>query len=407
MLNYTRVVLFFSINLVVYSAWAKKSDVYTYRTISEAGLSEWNVQVQNPLPKQSTPEKRLKKPFTELNVSKKVIALTQAIKKNPSLAHPKSIALIGDTGCRLKESKIKSSYQDCSDPLQWRYPEVINSLIQDKPDLIIHVGDYHYREQCSPGKPCNKMSPETGYDWAPWKLDFFEPSRKAFSFAPWVMVRGNHEDCSRAFLGYKLLLRNSEWKSECEEYEEPQVIVLGDLAIINLDSSSISDMPEIAVGTDTLWKKRLDLLAEKLKTMKVQRIWLVTHKPIYGLVSLGKAYAPLNINLRKYFEATSWANKIELILGGHIHNSQLTRALGFPLQLVIGNGGTSLDKYKEPLTAENISALGYEKAKMVFQDFGYALIKGLDSEKPTMEFHDSAGAIVFSCHLKDRGQDCF
>ena len=380
-----------------------RQDQYNYQTLNSSGAVIWKIES----PKKRDINLKPGESFQQLKVQSQQVSIQSLLAKNPNLAKLKVIAIIGDTGCRLKESVAKSSYQDCSDPKKWRYPQVIASIVKEKPDLIIHVGDYHYREQCSAGKACGKMSPEIGYGWGPWKLDFFDPSQSAFAVAPWLIVRGNHEDCHRAYLGYRLLLRNENWSAECEDFETPQVIELGNLAIINLDSSSISDGPEFIGDSQNLWKKRMEVIAEKLKTVKAKHIWMVTHKPVYGLVPLALAYAPVNVNLRKYFENTSWSKRVELILAGHVHNSQVVRAQNEPPQLVIGNGGTALDNSKASISAENISALGYEKAKLVFNDFGYVLIKNPDSDQAQIEFHDSSGAGVFSCHLTGRAQDCF
>ena len=380
------------------------TESYSYKTLDSQGENAWTVQESNLEVKTDV---SAEDSFARLKVDRKGLSWGEAFKQNPQLKTLANIAVIGDTGCRLKESKLSSTYQDCSDLKQWRFPQVIESLAKENPNLIVHVGDYHYREQCSPGKPCQKMSAVTGYGWEPWKLDFFEPSKKALGEAPWVIVRGNHEDCQRAQLGYHKLLSAVPWKSSCDEFEATQVIELGDIAIVNLDSSAISDMPQFNSEAQNIWKVRVAEVSEKLKTVKAKHIWLFTHKPIYGLVPLGKGYAPLNVNLRQAYEAAEWSKRVEVIFGGHVHNSQLVRVKGGPLQVVIGNGGTALDKSSSPVSAENLAAVNYEKAKLVDHDFGYAMLKGLRSQNPTVEFHDSVGALVFSCHLQDAGKDCF
>ena len=376
------------------------AEQYKYQTLDSQGVTHWTVTTpQNKHPK----DKTLEVHFADLKIEK----LTVTTPLKPKLQNPKVIAIVGDTGCRLKEGSVFSSYQDCNDPEAWPYPKVIESVQQAKPDLIIHVGDFHYREQCSPGKPCQKMSPSVGYEWAPWQLDFFEPSRKALASAPWLMARGNHEDCNRAFLGYKKLLVAKDWSQECLDFEEPQVVELGDLAIVNLDSSGISDFPEVSDQTTVLWKKRLEAIDQKLKNTKARHIWVITHKPIYGLVKLGQAYAPTNINLKKYFETASWSSKVELILSGHVHNTQLTTAAGSPLQVVLGNGGTTLESENPTLTAANLSAIGYNQGKVLDRKFGYVLIRQGEGSKYTLEFHLKEGNTLYSCHLENKGQDCF
>ncbi len=405
------------VTLQALSAQAE-SEIYNYQTLNSDGLTEWTVTVPTaaptPLPqatRASEPQAKstTQSPSTEIKFSALEIkkSAPKPLDAKSRTKNPKVVGIVGDTGCRLKEGTVFSTYQDCSDPEQWPYPQVIAKLAAAKPDLIVHVGDYHYREQCSPGKPCQKMSPATGYEWSPWQLDFFAPSKKALSTAPWIMARGNHEDCKRAYLGYKKLLVASEWTEECLDFEEPQVIDLDDLAIINLDSASISDFPEISSNTIQLWKKRIDSVEEKLKKIKAKHLWVVTHKPIYGLVKLGKAYAPTNINLKKYFESSSWASKVELILSGHVHNSQLSTAKDSPLQVVLGNGGTSLENENPPLLQANISAVGYTQGKVLEKKFGYVLVRLEDGGKRSIEFHQKDGEQIFTCHIDDHGKDCF
>ena len=58
----------------------------------------------------------------------------------------KQIVVIGDTGCRLKGTFT----QDCNDPVKWPFAVVARLAAARHPDLVIHVGDYHYRETACP-----------------------------------------------------------------------------------------------------------------------------------------------------------------------------------------------------------------------------------------------------------------
>ena len=118
------------------------------------------------------------------------------------LALPKSeirrILVIGDTGCRMKETR----FQACNDPVVWPFRLIANAAAYMNPDLVIHVGDYHYRETpCSVGNPGCAGSP-SGDTWAVWQADFFSPAKTLLSVAPWVFVRGNHEECDRGGKGW-------------------------------------------------------------------------------------------------------------------------------------------------------------------------------------------------------------
>jgi hypothetical protein len=62
------------------------------------------------------------------------------------------IAVIGDTGCRL-QAKFPIVYQACNDPAEWPFPPIAKAIAQMRPDLVIHVGDYVYRQApCPPEK---------------------------------------------------------------------------------------------------------------------------------------------------------------------------------------------------------------------------------------------------------------
>src|SRR5471032_992954 len=56
------------------------------------------------------------------------------------------ILIFGDTGCRLKGAAV----QDCNDPRAWPFALVARVAAARKPDLVIHVGDYYYRETPCP-----------------------------------------------------------------------------------------------------------------------------------------------------------------------------------------------------------------------------------------------------------------
>jgi len=112
---------------------------------------------------------------------------------------PRRIVVIGDTGCRVIAGSGTSTgaYQDCNDPAAWPFPEIARRAAAWQPDLVIHVGDYLYRESpCPPGNA--GCAGPTGFDWATLDVDFFTPAAPLLRAAPWVFVRGNHENCARS-----------------------------------------------------------------------------------------------------------------------------------------------------------------------------------------------------------------
>ena len=67
---------------------------------------------------------------------------------------------------------------------------------EDEPDVPIGAG---YWSQNMQGNPI----PDT---WAAWRDDFFMPAARLMKTAPWLLVRGSHELCSRAGPGWYYLL---------------------------------------------------------------------------------------------------------------------------------------------------------------------------------------------------------
>ena len=69
--------------------------------------------------------------------------------------------VFGDTGCRIKKKKK----QDCNTADEWPYATLAQHAAAAKPDVVIHIGNYLYRETpCSPQVKHCPNSP-TGYGW--------------------------------------------------------------------------------------------------------------------------------------------------------------------------------------------------------------------------------------------------
>ncbi len=90
--------------------------------------------------------------------------------------NPKHIDVIGDTGCRIKDQRI----QDCNDPAMWPFLQVAADVANDKPELVIHVGDFLYRESpCPPASQAQCGGTPAGDNWDAWNADFFAPAGEA------------------------------------------------------------------------------------------------------------------------------------------------------------------------------------------------------------------------------------
>jgi Calcineurin-like phosphoesterase len=159
--------------------------------------------------------------------------------------NPQRIVVIGDTGCRLKAGE---PIQDCNNPKSWPFSHIAAAAAAARPDLVIHVGDYAYRESlCPEGEAKCVGSPEP-YGWEAWKADFFKPAKPLLEAAPWIMVRGNHELCQRAGNGWFRFLDISETGSAdisgfelpCLDSTSAYIAKLGAFGVMVVDGASAS-----------------------------------------------------------------------------------------------------------------------------------------------------------------------
>jgi len=121
-------------------------------------------------------------------------------------ANPTKIVVIGDTGCRLQTD---NGWQSCNDPnpngtdTPYPFAAIAAAAAAQNPDLVLHVGDYAYRDnECPAGLGYNCGGSPWGFGWDTWEADLFAPGAPLLAAAPWVMTRGNHEQCNRAGQGW-------------------------------------------------------------------------------------------------------------------------------------------------------------------------------------------------------------
>jgi hypothetical protein len=121
-------------------------------------------------------------------------------------ANPTKIVVIGDTGCRLQTD---NGAQSCNDPnpngtdTPYPFAAVAALAAAQNPDLVLHVGDYAYRDnECPAGLGFNCGGSPWGFGWDTWQADLFAPGAPLLAAAPWIMTRGNHEQCNRAGQGW-------------------------------------------------------------------------------------------------------------------------------------------------------------------------------------------------------------
>jgi predicted phosphodiesterase len=256
------------------------------------------------------------------------------------VAEPQRIAVIGDTGCRLK---APDSFQNCNDPAEWPFAQTAAAVTDWDPDLVIHVGDYIYRESPCPADNTGCAGSPYGDTWTTWDADFFQPAAPLLAAAPWILVRGNHEDCTRAGNGWFRYLDPMPLPKACQPYTEPYALTIGNVRAVVLDVASAQDTtatPEVTAAYEPIFDKALDLAGDG-------PTWLLTHRPLWsiGADSSGK---PIEWSTATYDQA-GFSQKSavwDLVIAGHVHMSQLlwftTESQRAP-QLIAGDGGTELD----------------------------------------------------------------
>jgi predicted phosphodiesterase len=239
------------------------------------------------------------------NLPKTILLNQEEIKINFDKNNIKKIAVIGDTGCRVH----KFINQDCKN--DWYFEKISNLLVEHNPDVIIHVGDYIYREH--------------GYkdNWKTWQEEFFKPAENLLAKnIPFILVRGNHEDCKRNGNGWFNLFSLVK-KKECGDYSPIYSININNIEFVVTDS--------------TIEEKLLEDIDYINSQYSQKQCWILTHRPLVyydvnGLVSGHiKPFRSLNDN-------------IKMIISGHIHILEVIRS-EHRIQLISGNSGTLLSNY--------------------------------------------------------------
>jgi hypothetical protein len=345
------------------------------------------------------------------------------------------IAVFGDTGCRIKvgkdsgdqageeeeedeaQGKNTEKVQDCESSTLWPFKTMSKTIaeLKPKPDLVIHVGDYYYRESACP--PDHKQECDNsphGDNWPAWDADFFAPGADLLKAAPWIVTRGNHEICDRGGEGYARLLDprpvSGGKPPTCEPFIDQYTIKVGGRSFIMLDSSDAAD--ECACNT----KHYVD----QFKAMNPEPgTWLVTHKPIWGFTNsknkdtgereLGIRNMTLQAALKKKFKNVPPAG-IDLVLSGHIH---LWEALSFEdgrsPQFVLGSGGTDLahklpknkDLQGQKIGGTTIAAIASE------EEFGYTLFEpSKNGGHWNATFYDPTGEEKIVCRVEPNEVTC-
>lgn len=338
----------------------------------------------------------------------------------------KRIVVIGDTGCRLKGRE----FQDCSDPRAYPFARVAASAAAWRPDLVVHVGDYHYREdQCPADRPGCAGSPY-GYGWDAWNADFFAPGRALLASAPWVFARGNHETCARGGQGWWRFLDAHRYDpaANCDDpaadaradYTDPYAVPLGEGSQLIVFDSANTDWHgfkpgdvRIARYADT-WRK-----VDRLARRQPYNI-AVDHHPLYafganrdartGAVTLFGGDAGLT-QVFGALDARLLPAPVAMLLSGHVHLwEQTSFASDQPTQFVAGFAGTAEDIVPLPRTAppgqSPAPGAALEAMSSWIDGFGFMTMERTGPDTWHVVVHDRDGKARNTCTVRGRHSTC-
>ena len=305
------------------------------------------------------------------------------------VANPKRILVIADSGCRMSGS----NQQNCHSPSGFPFAALAAYEAQFKPDLVLQVGDYFYRDTncivpatstvpaheyvtgCS--DPTNANYETWGDTFDSWNGDLIFPGAPLLAAAPWVMARGNHESCGRGARGWYALLDPHPFVLAnvlcagtpspyphvpsgspvyTADFEPTYIAPAGSVNLLVHDSSFANDSN---VDVNMAQNYALDLTNVLSAIPTSAYNVFMTHKPSYGLTA-GAVTNSGDFTEQYTFHGAGLANtafsggvpySIALMLSGHIHAFQYVNFNDYTTyapQLIVGVGGDNLDPTSNP-----------------------------------------------------------
>ena len=279
----------------------------------------------------------------------------------------KRIVVIGGTGCRLDNDRA----QDCNNPEKWRFATVARLAAARHPDLVIHLGDYYYRESPCPSGQSGCAGSPHGDNWAVWQKDFFDPAAPLLAAAPWVLVRGNHEACDRGGHGWFRLLDPHPDAIDCIATTPPYTLHIDSLHLLMLDGADADD--------DTTDAAKLTLYRGQLQSLlgnAPAHSWLLTHRPVWALVQGADSKPGQTLNATEQAAIRDLVPPgLDMVLSSHVHGfASYDFGAGHPAQLIVGEGGDSNDAVAQPLKAGTVVDEATLRRGFGIADYGYLLL---------------------------------
>jgi Calcineurin-like phosphoesterase len=326
--------------------------------------------------------------------------LIRAVPVALPVSEPNRIAVIGDTGCRMKGPFV----QACNVPAQWPFRLIAEVIAQMQPDLVIHVGDYHYRETPCPSETVGCGGSPAGDTWYAWRADFFAPADTLLKVSPWVFVRGNHEECHRGGQGWSRFLEPYAFDDEkaCNGVGKPFVVPLRGLTLAVMDVSSAREERVDRLQAQT-YREQYKSLAETTSGPT----WILQHRPIW---SVGGAFGGKLVGDNKTLAAAAAGvipDNAMLMLSGHHHLFQvLNYESDLPVQVVSGHGGDFLNiGYSSDPKGWTINRVKVKSGLNIIGAFGFLMLEKRNDGWQLTNY-DKFGGSQNSCFLKTRSATC-
>ena len=322
-------------------------------------------------------------------------------------ARAERILVIGDTGCRLKGKLV----QACNDISRWPFRIGADIGAEFKPDLILHVGDFHYRESSCPLDNRGCAGTPFGDAWDVWRADFFSPGETLLNAAPWVFVRGNHEECERGGKGWARALDPYPWKEEegvtgCLGPARPFAVDLGGVTLGVLDVSTADDAK--VNEQQVAWYRAA--FASAIAQGGDGPVWLTLHRPIWVTDgSTGKNQGGDNKTLAAAARDALKPN-VQLLISGHHHVFEaMSYVEDLPSALVSGHGGDEFSP-DVPASPVGLTVNGVTVKAGIARPgiYGFSMLERLRDGSGKWNFtgYDIHGQKIGQCLVEGRNLAC-
>jgi hypothetical protein len=307
------------------------------------------------------------------------------------------IVLFGDTGCRIHALIA----QDCNSIKAWPFRLGADMAAEQAPDLVIHLGDLHYRETACPATRKGCAGSPYGDNWASWSADFFSPAEALLDAAPWIFARGNHESCERSAKGWRRMVDAFPFNAgECQPNDTPFTVDLGGLMLVVLDVTEADD--RIANLKEAEFYKTQLAAAAAIEGP----VWFVFHKPIFTSIRMSGIATEGDNKTLVEAARNSISPNVQAILSGHLHTFQVASYVqDYPAQIVSGHGGNLDRSAPKIFDGLVINGVTVDVGRSTPAVFGFAVMeRGADEWLITN--YDVRGTPLARCHLKARKLAC-